>query len=157
VIFKSLLRKNPGKGNTALKPRQNFNKTFSKENVFFYNFFYFFYLHLHIICPLNLVIIYSNYIITYCSWNFMRLCIAVFVHHVVYVACAPCEREWWHHHNYMCICYTKFYPTTLSCFDPDFRMGSVATTPKVWAIGRGSSPREVPNPSALPCDDRMGI
>jgi len=37
------------------------------------------------------------------------------------------------------------------------RMGSVETTPKVWAIGRGSLPREVPNPSALPCDDRMSI
>jgi hypothetical protein len=24
--------------------------------------------------------------------DFMRFCIVVFVHHIVYVACAPCER-----------------------------------------------------------------
>lgn len=51
--------------------------------------------HLHIICPLNFVISYiiSYNIITYCGWNFMKSCIVVFVHHIIYVACAPCEQK----------------------------------------------------------------
>jgi hypothetical protein len=67
----------------------------------------------------------------------MRSSIIIFVHHGGYVACALCEREWWHYHNYMYICYTKFF------FTPRhhrvlirIHMGSMTTTPKVCAIGR---------------------
>jgi hypothetical protein len=89
--------------------------------------------------------------------DFMRFCIVVFVHHIGYVARAPCEREkWWHHCNYMCIYYTIF---PHGCIVFWFRFIWVAWQPhqKCGLSVRRSSPREVPNPSALPCDDRMNV
>jgi hypothetical protein len=87
----------------------------------------------------------------------MRSCIFVFVHHVVYVACAPGERKMMASSQI----YVHMLHKVLSHGTIVFRSRSIwiAWQPhqKYGLSVEGSSPREVPNPSALPCDDRMSV
>jgi len=69
--------------------------------------------------------------------DFMRFGIVVFVHHIVYVACAPCERKMMASSGIICAYITQSFAPRLHRVTIWIHMGSVATTPKVWAIGRG--------------------
>jgi hypothetical protein len=47
-------------------------------------------LHVHHKNEVNEIMVLEMYVL---YDDFIRLCIVVFVHHILYVACAPCERK----------------------------------------------------------------
>jgi hypothetical protein len=78
-----------------------------------------------------------------------------------YCICCMCSMwsgKWWHHRNYMCIYYTHSFAPQLHRVLIQICVG-VAWQPhqKCGLSVGGSSPREVPNLTALLCDDRMSV
>jgi len=145
------------------------NKTLSKEKrwEFFKRLF-----HLNIIILLSQV--WNNEYVTCESHRWMKLMIICYMRTIwmkmmmrlwfsiyIYVICALYEQD---DETILNVCFMFITQS----YVPQYHNAMirilccwwwVARQPhqKCGAIGQGSSPRELPNPAALPCDDRMSL